>query len=84
MEFGPLNQERLIPYRRFDFRTSRTVRLDRGELLLYLDVFNAMNRENAQGAAYGPGVLPDGRLVTHRTIHPQLGILPSLGVRWVF
>ena len=84
VEFGPLNQERLIPYHRIDFRASRTFRLKRGDLLLYVDVFNATNRQNAQSAAYGTWIMPDGSLGTDRTIHPQLEILPSLGVRWAF
>jgi outer membrane receptor protein involved in Fe transport len=83
-EFGPLNQERLIPYHRLDFRASRTFQLEKGELLFYLDVFNATNRENAQAASYGAWILDDGSLVTDRTIHPQLEVMPSLGVRWVF
>jgi len=83
-DFGPLNQERLIPYRRVDLRLSRIFRAGKGDLLLYVDVFNAMNRENAQSAAYGVWILEDGRLVTDQTIHPQFEILPTVGVRWTF
>jgi hypothetical protein len=78
-----LNRGRLIPYRRLDFRASRRFRLGRSDLLLYADVFNLMNRENAMDSEHSAGW--DGtRLVTDRTFYPQLGIMPSLGLRWVF
>jgi len=83
-EFGALNGERLIPYRRIDFRASRTFRLEKGELLFYVDVFNAANRENPQSTDYEAWILDDGSLMTDRGIHHQLEMLPSLGVRWVF
>jgi outer membrane receptor for ferrienterochelin and colicin len=78
-----LNQGRLIPYRRVDFRASRRFRVGRSDLLLYADVFNLMNRENAMDSEHSAG-WDGGRLVTDRTFYPQLGIMPSLGLRWVF
>jgi len=53
----------------------------RGSLLGYVDVFNLLNRENAQAADYSVS-LYEGRVA--REIHPQLEIMPSFGVRWVF
>jgi hypothetical protein len=82
-QFGQLNQERLPPYHRIDFRVSKAFRLPRGDLLLYLDVFNLTNRENAQAADYAAGWY-QGRIFTDQTIHPQLEVMPSLGFRWVF
>jgi hypothetical protein len=82
-QFGPLNQERLKAYSRVDFRASKTFRLNRGALLLYVDVFNLFNRVNAQAADFGAWYY-EGRLTTDQTIHAQLEIMPSLGMRWTF
>ncbi|MCK5652804.1 MAG: hypothetical protein KAJ42_15545 [Gemmatimonadetes bacterium] len=82
-EFGPMNQERLIPYHRIDFRVSRDFPLRKGNLLVYLDVFNATNRLNAQSPAYSVTIQGDTFFV-EPTIHPQLEMMPSLGLRWVF
>jgi outer membrane receptor protein involved in Fe transport len=82
-DFGPLNQERLIPYKRFDFRASRWFRTSRGDLLVYLDVFNLTNRENAQAADYGAWWY-QGQLITDQTYHIQLEVMPSIGLRWTF
>lgn len=82
-EFGPLNQERLIPYHRIDFRVSGDIPVTRGSLMVYLDVFNATNRLNAQAADYQVWNTETG-LETDLMYHEQLMIMPSLGLRWVF
>ena len=78
-----LNQGRLTPYKRLDFRASRRLRLGRSDLLLYVDVFNLLNRENAldylQNPAFG-----DGRWFTRQRLAAQLMIMPSLGLKWTF
>lgn len=78
-----LNQERLTPYRRLDFRASRRFQSGRGDVLVYLDVFNILDRRNAmdleQSARWS-----GGRLITDQAYYPQLGILPSLGLKWTF
>lgn len=81
--FGALNRERMIPYRRIDVRASRWFRTRRGNLLVYLDVFNLANRANAQAADYTAG-LYQGQLYTDRTWHTQLEVMPSIGMRWTF
>ena len=78
-----LNQGRLIPYKRIDFRASRKFRVGSSDLLLYADIFNVLNHENAMDSEHSAAFV-DGRLVTERTIYPQLGIMPSLGLRWAF
>jgi outer membrane cobalamin receptor len=78
-----LNQGRLTPYKRMDFRASRRFRLSRGDLLLYVDVFNLLNRENAMDLEQN-AYWADGRLVRDQAFYPQLGIMPSLGLRWAF
>jgi outer membrane receptor protein involved in Fe transport len=80
---GVLNQERMIPYKRIDLRVSRRLRLGRNDVLLYLDVFNLLNWENAldyeQYARWtGSGWMP------REELFPQLWIMPSLGARWSF
>jgi hypothetical protein len=78
-----LNQGRLIPYKRLDFRASRRFRLGPGDLLFYVDVFNLLNRENALDYEQNP-LWADGRWVTKRSLFPQLGIMPSIGLKWTF
>jgi hypothetical protein len=82
-EFGPLNQERLIPYHRIDFRVSGDIPVTKGSLMVYLDVFNATNRPNVHSAGYGVWIGENG-LETEREFNHQLEMMPSLGIRWVF
>ena len=82
-EVGVLNQGRLPPYRRLDFRAARQLRIGGSDLLLYLDVFNVLNRENAldyeqQARWTGVGWRTD------QSLYPQLLIMPSLGLKWTF
>jgi outer membrane receptor protein involved in Fe transport len=82
-QFGQMNQERLIPYHRLDFRVSGDIPVTKGSLMVYLDVFNATNRSNAHSANYGVLITESG-LVTERVFHNQLEMMPSVGLRWVF
>ena len=78
-----LNQGRLTPYKRIDFRVSRRFRLRRSDLLLYVDVFNLLNRENALDYEQDP-LWADGRWITTQSLFPQLMIMPSVGLKWTF
>jgi outer membrane receptor protein involved in Fe transport len=78
-----LNQGRLPPYKRVDFRASRKFRLGRSDLLLYVDVFNLLNRENALDYEQSP-LWADGRWITNQSLFPQLMIMPSIGLKWTF
>jgi len=78
-----LNQGRLTPYKRIDFRVSRRFRLGRSDLLLYVDVFNLLNRENALDYEQSP-LWADGRWITNQSLFPQLMIMPSIGLKWTF
>ena len=51
--FGPLNAERLPTYHRLDLRATRTWAIGDGQFELYLDVFNAYDRQNLRGYSYG-------------------------------
>jgi outer membrane receptor protein involved in Fe transport len=80
---GTLNQGRLTPYRRVDFRASRKLQIGGGDVLLYVDVFNLFNRQNAMDLEQGARWV-EGHLFTNQDIFPQLGIMPSLGLKWTF
>ena len=80
---GTLNQERMFPYTRVDFRASRKLRVGRSDLLVYLDVFNVLNRENALDYEQDPRWTGSG-WIAERSLYPQLWMMPSLGVRWTF
>ena len=80
---GVLNQERMIPYKRIDLRVSRRFRLGRNDFLLYLDVFNVLNWENALDYEQYPRWTGSGWM-PRQELFPQLWIMPSLGVRWTF
>lgn len=83
--FGPLNAERMAVYHRLDFRVARRFPLRRGALSVFLDVFNAYNRENPYSVITHAFWRPDwGRPELLDSIEPQLGVLPTLGLRWEF
>ena len=80
---GPIYGLRLPDYHRLDLRATRRVTLRRGELRLFLDVFNAYDRENLVG--YDHNVTVAGTQVTDvKTARKQLPLLPSAGVSWEF
>ena len=80
---GPIYSLRLPDYHRLDLRATRRVTLRRGELRLFLDVFNAYDRENLVG--YDHNVTVAGTQVTDvKTARKQLPLLPSAGVSWEF
>jgi hypothetical protein len=82
---GSLYNLRLPAYQRLDARVQRRFELKRGVVRVYLDVFNALDRENVIDYAYRLETRPDGVLVTTRvkgdTLFP---FLPSVGVVWDF
>ena len=80
---GPIYRLRLPDYHRLDLRATRRVALQRGELRLFLDVFNAYDRENLVG--FDHNVTVTGTQVTDvKTARKQLPLLPSAGVSWEF
>jgi len=80
---GPVYGLRLPGYHRLDARVTRRIPLKRGELRLFLDVFNAYDRENLVG--YDHNVVVAGTLVTDtKKPRPQLPLLPSIGASWEF
>ncbi|MBI5771109.1 MAG: TonB-dependent receptor [Verrucomicrobia bacterium] len=79
----PIYGLRLPGYHRLDARLTRKITLARGELRLFLDVFNAYDRDNLVG--YDHNVVVSGTTVTDtRKPRKQLPLLPSVGGSWEF
>ncbi len=80
---GPIYGLNLPDYHRLDLRATRRIALRRGELRLFVDVFNAYDRTNYVG--YTHSVTVNGTQVTDvRKPREQLPLLPSVGVAWEF
>ena len=82
-QFGALNSARLPPYHRLDLRVSRRFHVGRGELLAFLDVFNAYNRATPRGIFYRVQII-NGNVVSQPMVDALLPILPTFGVSWEF
>ena len=87
-EVGPFYQERLDDYHRLDIRASRTSRLGRGHLTLFIDVQNLYNRENVRGLAiadpdYHHNPSTGGYDITFPETY-WLPIIPSFGISFEF
>ncbi len=87
-DVGPFYQERLDDYHRLDFRASRTSRLGRGQLTLFIDVQNLYNRENQRGFAVAdPDYNYDPSTGGYDITFPEeywLPIIPSFGISYEF
>lgn len=80
---GPVYGLRLPDYHRLDLRATRRFKLKRGEVRVYVDIFNAYDRTNLLG--YDHRVTVSGTQVTDvKEPREQLPFLPSLGVSWEF
>lgn len=78
---GPLRSERLRAYRRVDVRASRRV----GTFTLFVDLFNALNMENASSVnGFMVERQSDGTFATKRIEDPVVGVVPSFGISWQF
>ena len=78
---GPLNSERLADYHRLDLRASRSFRVPKGELTLFVEVQNVYDRKNESGFDHEVDD-EEGTLVRIQERWP--GIFPSIGVSWRF
>lgn len=78
---GPIYGVRLPDYHRLDLRVTRRFALQRSELRVFLDVFNAYDRTNLVG--FNHNVTVSGTQVTVvRKAREQLPLLPSVGISW--
>lgn len=83
--FGPLNGARMPSYHRLDLRATKRFDLRRGSLSVFLDVFNAYNRENPYSVITHAFWRPNQEGADYLDqIEPQLAVLPTLGLRWEF
>ena len=75
--------DRLEGYHRMDLRATRNFDVGRGQLAVFIDVFNLYNRENAQSYNYDL-TFRNGNLSVNRRIEPLLPRLPTIGATWTF
>ncbi|MEM7352190.1 MAG: TonB-dependent receptor, partial [Acidobacteriota bacterium] len=77
---GPFYSDRLPDYHRLDLRASRTTRIKKGQLSLFIDIQNLYNRENLRGVDIDEEFFfrrQDGSLGVGFPDEEWLGILPS-------
>jgi hypothetical protein len=80
---GPMYGLRLPDYHRLDLRATRRYKVKRGEVRVFIDLFNAYDHVNVMG--YDHNVSVSGTQVTDRKEpREQLPFLPSIGVSWEF
>ena len=73
----------LPDYHRLDLRVTRHFKLSRGDLRVFLDIFNAYDRTNYVG--YDHRTTVTGTQITDvRKPRDQLPLLPSAGISWEF
>jgi outer membrane receptor protein involved in Fe transport len=79
---GPRNATRLDHYNALDVRIARTFALPRGALDVFVEVNNALSRENPCCIDYRIAQGPDGALVLEEDLDTWLPLVPSIGVLW--
>jgi len=82
IEIGPRNSERLADFASVDLRVSRDFALPRGDLTVFAEVTNALNRQNPCCVDFSYGYDADGGLVLDREYRHWLPLVPSVGVLW--
>jgi outer membrane receptor protein involved in Fe transport len=76
------NRSRLGAYNSLDFRLTRTFALPRGALDVFVEVNNALDRENPCCVHYDVVAGEDGSLIYTRDQDTWLPLIPSVGVLW--
>jgi hypothetical protein len=81
---GPRNATRYAHFASLDFRVSRDFWLSRGTLNAFLEVSNALNRENpcCEDISYQTTI--DGGILLETEVRTWLPLIPSIGVLWKF
>jgi TonB dependent receptor-like, beta-barrel/TonB-dependent Receptor Plug Domain len=82
IDVGQRNRSRLAYYNTLDFRVTRTFVLGRGALDVFVEVNNALSRENPCCVSYQVTRNPDGSLNYVRDVDSWLPLVPSMGVLW--
>jgi hypothetical protein len=83
-QYGSMNSGRLALYHRLDLRVSNERTLGIGRLSVYLDLFNAYDRDNPRGLGYTVADWNAARADVRKRSMSQLPLLPTVGARWVF
>jgi hypothetical protein len=78
---GPRNAERVGDFRSLDLRVTRAFALRRGELSAFLELTNALDRDNECCVEYEVGVDEPALELSRLSYLPRV---PSLGFVWVF
>ncbi|MGC4071437.1 MAG: TonB-dependent receptor [Nibricoccus sp.] len=81
--YGPINAARLPAYHRLDLRATRVFTLERSTVRVFVDIFNAYDRDNVANYEMTPVGKPGQRSVI-REENTLLPILPSAGIIWDF
>lgn len=82
--YGAMNSARLALYHRLDLRVSNERALGLGRLSVYIDVFNAYDRDNPRGLGYTVTDWNAAHVDVRKRPMSQLPILPTVGAKWVF
>ena len=83
-QYGSMNSGRLALYHRLDLRISNERTLGVGRLSVYLDLFNAYDRDNPRGLGYTVTDWNAARADVRKRSMSQLPLLPTVGARWIF
>ena len=82
IELGPRNSERLKDYETVDLRVSRDFTLSRGDLTVFAEVTNALDRRNRCCTDFSLEPTGDGNVVLEKDYRHWLPLVPSIGVLW--
>lgn len=78
------NTDRFDYFNTLDFRVTRTFALPRGALDVFVEVDNAIDRENPCCSEYEFGQADDGTTTVTQHVDSWLPLVPSAGVLWRF
>jgi hypothetical protein len=76
------NRERLADFNSLDMRVTRTFIMSRGALDVFVELSNALSRENQCCVEYDVRRNEDGSVSYDRDVSSWLPIVPSVGVLW--
>ena len=82
---GPFYAENHSGYRRLDLRATRSRPLKGGELTFYVDVQNALDRDNIRGFEIRDDsfiIDPSGEVLFQPGVEEWIGFVPTFGVGW--
>jgi hypothetical protein len=87
-DVGPFYHENNPDYHRLDFRASRTTKVGKGSLTLFIDVQNLYNRDNVRGIAIAdPEYNYNSSTGSYIITFPEenwLPVIPSFGISYEF